>query len=101
MISILIDPTFQPPPLAIPARTLVANPIRQPQHPVDQRILSVLRDAPEPISAWRVANVVASDLHPASRTENRALRLQVLNRITRLVTAGFARRIGRSFLTSD
>lgn len=99
MISILIDPTFRPPPVTIPARTLMANPVRHPEHPLDHRILALLRDAPEPISAWRIANMVAAAQNPASRSENRKLRLQVLRRVNPLVKAGFARRIGRAFLT--
>ncbi|HEV2392686.1 MAG TPA: hypothetical protein VG146_10025 [Verrucomicrobiae bacterium] len=100
MISILIDPAFRPPPVGIPARTLIANPIRQVEHPLDQQILAVLREAPEPVSAWRVANMVAAAHKPPTRTENRALRLRVLSRVNPLVKAKFARRIGGSFLTT-
>ena len=96
----LIDPTFRPPLPAIPAHTLIANPIRRPEHPLDQEILALLRDAPEPVSAWRVANLVAAAHQPPTRTENRALRLRVLSRVNPLVKTKFARRVGRSFLTT-
>ena len=97
---ILIDPTFRPPPVMVPARHLIHHPIRYPTDALGQSILALLGDAPEPISPWRVANVVAAAQNPANRSESRALRLRVRSRVNPLVKAGFARRVGRSFLTS-
>ena len=98
MLSILIDPTFNPAPIGLAARELIANSHRQLQHPLDLEIVETLRKSTEALGTWRVINQVARSLPARTRMEGRANRKAVLSRVTPLVRAGFLRRVGRSSL---
>ena len=69
-----------------------------PPYPLDRDIVNFLRDQPEAIRTWEMANAVAAGLNPPNRAERRELILQILSRITPLVRSRFVRRVGRKYL---
>ena len=97
MISILIDPGFQP----TPALPVIPPPERchsDLPFPLDREIVNFLRQWSEPVLTWQMANAVAAALNPKGRAERRELTKQILSRITPLVRAQRIRRIGRRYL---
>lgn len=94
---IFYDPGYQPKP-ALPVIQHV-KPVRpDPPFPLDREIVNFLRDQPEPVSTWTMANAVAAALNPANRSKRRELKIQILSRITRLVHLRYIRRVGRNSL---
>jgi len=97
MISIFIDPGYTPAP-ALPVLPPVKPVVPKPEFPLDREIVNFLRDQPEAVPTWRMANAVAAALNPGSRSERRELITRILARITPLVYARFIRRVGRRHL---
>lgn len=92
-----IDPCYQPTPV-VPVIQHVKPMQSDPSFPLDKEIVNFIRDQPEAVSTWAMANAVANDLQPGNRTKNRELKIQILGRITRLVHLQFIRRVGRNYL---
>jgi hypothetical protein len=98
MISILIDPGYQPPrPLPVVPQVKLDQP--EPSYPLDVAIVNFMQDQSEPISTWSMVNSVAATFHPPNRAASRELKKQILGRITRLVHSRRLRRVGRKYLT--
>jgi hypothetical protein len=97
MISVFIDPGYQPPQI-LPALPAVKLNQPEPPFPLDHEIVNFMRNQSEPISAWALANGVAAALYPPNRKARRELKLQILGRITRLIHTRYLRRVGRDYL---
>jgi hypothetical protein len=91
------DPGYQPKP-ALPVIKQVKRVQPDPPFPLDREIVNFLRDQPEAVPTWTMANSVAAALKPANRSQRRELTTQVLSRITPLVYARLVRRVGRNLL---
>src|SRR5271154_2890877 len=94
---IFMDPGYQPAP-KLPVIPSV-KPI-QPDPPLslDREIVNYLRDQPEAVPNWTMANAVAALFRPANRSARRQLTIQALSRITALNRARLVRRVGRHYL---
>ena len=92
-----IDYNYKPTP-ALPKYPPVRIVLPEPSHWLDREIVHFLRDQPEAVPTWSMANAVAAALNPPNRSKLRELKLQVLCRITPLVRTRYLRRVGRKYI---
>jgi hypothetical protein len=91
---------------AIPIEATASRQVHAPQphrplHPLDAAIVYHVASYDEPIGVWDLVNAVAASQNPASRSESRRIKQEVLARIRPLARAGVLRRVGRSFLSLE
>ena len=94
---ILIDVCYKPV-HALPVVPPFKPSHEDPPYPLDREIVNFLRDQQEVVETWKMVNAVAASLNPKNRSESRALKLQIMARITPLVYARRVRRVGRKYL---
>ena len=94
---IFIDPGYQPV-SKLPIIPHVKPVQPDPLFPLDLEIVNYLRDQPEAVPNWTMANAVAAALRPLNRSARRDLTMQILSRITPLNRARVVRRVGRHYL---
>jgi hypothetical protein len=86
--------------IAIPIEATAPRPVHAPElhrplQPLDTTILGHMASYNEPVSVWDLVNAVAASRKPASRSESRRIKQEVLARIRPLTRSGVLRRIGR------
>ena len=98
MISVFVDPGYQPPPV-LPALPPVKLNQPDPPAPLDREIVNFFRSQSEPVSTWEMVNAVAASFSPPNRAASRELKEQILSRITPLVRNQYLRRVGKGYLS--